>query len=98
MKRKSRMIDDCLVLLDYVSKHPDEDQSYEGLSKKCGISRRMLRKIIRDARYRYDSTLARTAHKYSFDFEVFDGPTLRYKKKLIGVIYRGYWTDSFVAS
>jgi hypothetical protein len=92
MKRKSRMIDDCLVLLDYVAKHPNEKQSYNSLAKNTHISRRMLKTIIHEARHRYDSILARTATKYSFDFEVFDGPTLRYRKKLIGAVYIGYWT------
>jgi len=83
------MIDDCLVLLDYVSKHPDETQTYESLAEAAGIPLYTIKTIFIEARNRYDSILARTATKYRFDFEVFTG--YRRNKQILWAVYLPEW-------
>ena len=87
------MIDDCLVLLDYVSKHPIDNQTYDSLSTATGIPLYALKKIFIEARTKYDSILARTATKYQFDFEVYTGyrRTRRFRREqILWARYNGY--------
>lgn len=44
-----KMVDDCLVLLSYCSKHRGEWQTKQGLANELGIPEETLRYIIHDA-------------------------------------------------
>lgn len=82
------MIDDCLVLLDYVSKHPDDEQTYESLADATNIPTRTIKRICSDGRIQGDSILARTATKYRFDFRLYTGH--KRNKQILWASYIGY--------
>jgi len=72
---KGTMVDDCIVLLAYVSKHRNEPQSIRILADACGIHERTLFHILTDCR----STLLRVAHAYGY--AVFIYPERRAKNQ-----------------
>ena len=90
-------INDCLALLDYVSKHRDDPQTQESLSEVTGIPQRTISDILTDDMEESDSTLSRTAYKYGFEYRIFRGRMGRgdsYSRKrshpqIIDVVYTG---------
>ena len=83
------MVDDCLVLLDYVAKHPDEDQTIANLSNVCLIPPRQLYRILSRDLDGTTSALERAAVGWRFDYEVF--PKVRWKDgKILFAVYCGY--------
>lgn len=60
---RSKMVDDCIVLLAYVSKHRNEPQSIPILAERCGIPEATLYHMLTDCQ----DILWRTAEKYGYD-------------------------------
>jgi len=90
-------INDCLMLLDYVSKHRDDPQTQESLSEAIGMSQQRISEILNEDEEWGDSTLSRTAYKYGFEYKIFkgrmgrgDGYSRRKKHpQIIDVVYTG---------
>jgi len=61
-----KMVDDCIVLLSYVSKHRNEPQSRRILSDATGIPEKTLMHILTDCQ----EILWHTAEKYGYDIWV----------------------------
>ena len=61
-----KMVDDCIVLLAYVSKHRNEPQSIPILSDRCGIPQGTLYHMLTDCQ----DILRHTAEKYGYDIWV----------------------------
>lgn len=64
---RGTMVDDCICLLAYVSKHRNESQSIRTLADACGIHERTLFHIITDCK----DTLMRVAHAYGYDVLIY---------------------------
>ena len=56
---------DCLVLLDYVAKHPNEIQTQKSLSDATGIPRTTISRMLRN-----ENTLSITASEYGFEYSI----------------------------
>ena len=68
------MVDDCLCLLSYVSKHRGEWQTLLGLAEQTGIPRKNLSEIIKEAALdKYESLLWGVARRYGYDFCILNG-------------------------
>lgn len=50
-KERTVPIDDCLVLLAYVSRNREEDQSIRILADRCGIAESTLYHMLTDCRH-----------------------------------------------
>jgi len=66
------MARDCIVLLAYVCKHPDDHQTFQGLANATGIPMQTVWAIIRYARLEGEaSMLGKVAKKYGYCYRVF---------------------------
>jgi len=95
--KHTKMADDCLVLLDYVSKHPDEYQTQESLSEVTGIPQQTISDILKDERETDCSMLSMIAYKYGFDYHVYpprgrggNGRMHRKHPRIIDAVYLGF--------
>lgn len=101
VRRESRLEDDCLVLLKYVSEHPGEYQTEKMLGRAVNLSQQRISVLLRSVRggTTYDkkygvvsdygpseSCLLRTASKYGFRVTVYQH---RRRGRLVDVIYDG---------
>lgn len=69
---KTKMWDDCLILLLWASKSHNEEVSISILSEKTGIPRMTLHWILTDwADRKGHSILSRAAQHYGFDFIIY---------------------------
>lgn len=85
------MVDDCIALLSYVSKHRNEWQTIQGLAEKCGIPRLNLRMIIIDADMnKTESLLWGVAVRYGFLYRI-----LHRVGSIIDVVYEGCLYDIY---
>jgi hypothetical protein len=78
--------DDCLSLLQWVSKHRDTKQTYESLSEATGVPTTLIFRLITEAEQDpYGSALTRAAYRFRFEWEIKtpDG-------KILDAEYRGY--------
>ena len=55
LKERTVPIDDCLVLLAYVSRHRNEEQSVRLLAERCGIAESTLYHMLTDCRHVLES-------------------------------------------
>ncbi len=89
MKRKPdyrQRDDDCLCLLNWVSKHRDEKQTYKSLGEAAGVPTSVVFKLIAEAEADpHGSSLTRAAYKWHFEWEIKtkDG-------KILDAEFRGY--------
>ncbi|HPP45547.1 MAG TPA: hypothetical protein PK446_07125 [Methanomassiliicoccaceae archaeon] len=67
LKERTVPIDDCLVLLAYVSRHRDEEQSIRMLADKCGIAESTLYHMLTDCR----QVLESVAQAYGYDVLIY---------------------------
>lgn len=81
-----KMVDDCIVLLNYVAQHREEHQTYYRLSPILGIPEATLAYIINEAdKYKQQSLLYGVALSEGFDYKI-----LHKKGHFIDVIKHGY--------
>lgn len=85
--KRSRMADHALVLLDYVSKHPEEKQTLRSLSEATGIPFTTIHYLLEDDRNTTSSILSAVAYRYRFKYHVYPKET---RGKLISAVYVGY--------
>jgi len=86
-KERTVPIDDCLVLLAYVSKHRDEEQSIRLLADRCGIAYSTLYHMLTDKQ----DVLIAVAEHYGYDVRIFNRRNARCqydRTKLIDVTKR----------
>lgn len=80
-------MDECLILLAYAAKHPDEKQTYRSLDLATGIDFIRIHELVSDARDDpYHSMLARAACKWRYDYEIWPPRS----RRIIDAVYRGY--------
>lgn len=89
MKRKPdyhQRENDCFSLLNWVSKHRDDKQTYESLSEATGVPTTTIWHLITEVEENpCGSSLTRAAYKFRFEWEIKtkDG-------KILDAEYRGY--------
>jgi hypothetical protein len=101
MERYSRKINDSLALLIYLDKNHPKNQSTRSLAEAIGTSQRTMRRILDEAYRRKnvkDSILHKTAYKYGFQFQFFNGwrdNSGRYTEKaILDAVWVGFNTTS----
>lgn len=82
--RKNKMVDDCIVLLEWACRNGDRMVSLSIIEEETGIPDDTVRVILNEAmRYRGDSLLAGVASCYNFDYYIFPdwNKEKRYERK-----------------
>jgi hypothetical protein len=89
VKAHYKMVDDCLVLLSYCSKHRGEYQSFPGLEDATGIPLMTLWHIVEDAlENKTQSLLWGVARRHGYWFVVYPSKT-GVSGPIIDVTYQG---------
>jgi hypothetical protein len=79
---KFKMVNHCQVLLGWASKHRNSETSITEISNATGIPRMCVHWILKDYKERrVDSTLARVARSFGYDFMVYRNWNIEAKDK-----------------
>ncbi len=85
-KHKLQRESDCLCLLQWVSRHRDDKQTYESLAESTGVPATTIHRLIVEAvEDPCGSSLTRAAYKFHFEWEIMDS-----NGKILDAEFRGY--------